>query len=759
MADHTHDELFHRTSLLTPYVGGNIKEEEEDFRLRRVKEQQMILDRQRDLDKTGSSKLDYDYVGEYRASLGLNKGETSVKYQQHYINIDSRHRTTEPTVDKGDFHILDNNPITFVAGSNDLYFADEDHGYEVGDRITVNGVVGTHLTLRMSFKATNVNDETVDRTLLEFKTNSNLMRINTPHADMGMSATDHGSISIEGVKGNISNTYLESIPINLINNTHSIIMADPDNNTDHAAFLANDAEWISVQGNSALKMQFLMSFFFVDLGTPYSGSFIPTRYNININFLSIYSIPINEVNAEYPVSTDYVHGYHTITKIDSNGFWITIPDRTASGPGNSGGGAVTVAKINDISSGYTDPNSYTVGIESFNNVVMARLVSTEFPITEKVIRTASNNKIYWQNIDDGDHMYSIEVEAGNYNPDDLVTLMEQKFATVSRINKSEDNEYVASHTTNHFIQTNININTDEVSFRSYRQSILSKPIIGIEPDVQEDPSLDPDFDTLASNGFDIVIQHANHRLSVGSVILIKDAVSHMGIPSNRLNSEHVITEIVSADSYKIHLDRFNLVNQRYATAGGVSVIIFTPTKFRLRFDLSDTMGEILGFRNPGKETSITPFSTEIKNTDAYDSEVSKTATGIDKVITHNSISLAGDNYILMKIDQFEKSGNTFHDIGPVKSTFAKIQLSGTAGNMVFNTFVPASVIFQQPIVTLSELSISFYSPMGNLYNFNGINHSFTLEILTRKEIPIHTEISAHTGKGMVDLHKESNMVM
>ena len=48
--------------------------------------------------------------------------------------------------------------------------------------------------------------------------------------------------------------------------------------------------------------------------------------------------------------------------------------------------------------------------------------------------------------------------------------------------------------------------------------------------------------------------------------------------------------------------------------------IYAPNIFRLRFDKSDTLGNILGFRYAGKNTSITNYETTITNNESYYNE-------------------------------------------------------------------------------------------------------------------------------------------
>ena len=112
----------------------------------------------------------------------------------------------------------------------------------------------------------------------------------------------------------------------------------------------------------------------------------------------------------------------------------------------------------------------------------------------------------------------------------------------------------------------------------------------------------------------------------------------------------------------------------------------------------------------------------------------------------------------MVIDQFITNNTNMLDVGSVKQAFGKILLNDIPGNTLFNTFVPATMIFQDPIASISQLDIHFYSPDGSLYNFNNVNHSFTIEIMTKEEIPTDSGISARTGRRLQDVRKEANII-
>ena len=172
--------------------------------------------------------------------------------------------------------------------------------------------------------------------------------------------------------------------------------------------------------------------------------------------------------------------------------------------------------------------------------------------------------------------------------------------------------------------------------------------------------------------------------------------------------------------------------------------ILIPNSFRLRFDYDDTLGHILGFKNPGCPSSITCYATKQSNKDYY--EYQKRLEEMSLIPKNPEIICApqidGDSYIIMVINELK----TLYTLGKIKDAFTKILLCDEPGKVLFNTFVPTFYFFDDPINELFELTISFYQPNGQLYDFNGIDHSFTLEIVTIYDIPEGAGLSIHTGK-------------
>jgi len=90
-----------------------------------------------------------------------------------------------------------------------------------------------------------------------------------------------------------------------------------------------------------------------------------------------------------------------------------------------------------------------------------------------------------------------------------------------------------------------------------------------------------------------------------------------------------------------------------------------------------------------------------------------------------------NNYVLMLADvPFNDQINLFNT-----STYAmaKIYLAGELNSYVYDQFIQLGSKFQESISTLSSLTFSFYSPDNNLYDFNNVEHSFTIEIVEQLE--------------------------
>ena len=670
----------------------------------------------------------YDPYEGYLSKYGLNNRETYNQKDIVYVNIDSKFRRKEPSIISSDVILLQNNPIRLFHNSNIMRVTHLSHGYKVNELVTLNHIINKVSVLKTVVGGVKAIDFINESTYATIKFNHGISQDYTG-----------GDITadISGIVGGVDSSYLGNIPINSINKIHSVLLIKPKEDTVPAEPYSSDT-------------------FYILLPKEYSGTYIPNNYNFKIKMSSIGGISTSYLNAAYPIDTDHRQGYFSINSITDDTYDIIIKNIASidtnikTGTENGvdylvcGGSNVVVSKVTHVLAGYTNPNKYKISLgKTYNNVSGIRLVSSEFPNSKQVIRSlpeeTRNNRIYWQNLDDGDHMYHIEIDPGNYGPTNLVAELQNKFYATQRVSLSGNEDIISSYTKNHYVRADINTSTNVVEFRSYKEAILIKPFTNISPDIDENSSEDT---FSGQEEFKITVTHPNHGLYVGNKILVQQSITHMGIPASILNIEHQIIEVDDENSYKFILPKFNLSSSgRTNTKGGVAVYIYVPDSMRLRFDLSDTLGEVLGFRNPGNSTSITKYAHIITNKDPYEVDTTINALGEASSITNNFVNLGGDDYFLMVI---KRLGSIYNN-GPIKESFSKILLTDTPGKVMYNSYISAPKFFKEPI-NIDELEFEFYSPDGTLFDFSGLDHSFTLRLESDIEFPKGTRISSKTGK-------------
>lgn len=658
----------------------------------------------------------------------LDDGTNRRRFKTTYINIDSKFRIREPSSQVEDAFLLLQDPLTFRKGSNTIFVNHPNSNYEEGDLITLTGATARQTILRTF-------DDNGEPSL-QIPAGCNFMRITMMHGiPLDYTGTEI-QVEFNGIRGDRgtveTSSFLGNIPTNILNSRYSIKLSLSEDDLSDGCDLSDyPADYLDEGPDH----------FFVILPRAMHNpanepAYVLREYNYKVLCLSLAGIPLNLINAEYPITPDRRNGFHVIRNVGSQGYNIETIN-TAVQDADLGGSCIYIARITSVNTGYPNPNSYSIDLgRTFHDIVSARLISIEFPNSQQVFRIGDefgNNMLCWNDIDDGDFLYCIEVPTGNYTPARLAAVLEGLFFNTPRVNAGAD--IGATYTQNHFVQVSIDTETDIVTFKSFKEFVLVEPITDVTPT--------PSATTPAGTQFILTITHPGHGLtSAGETVMITDAIAHLGIPASSLNSEHEVFEIIDENSYRIRLPRLNLESTKEDTKGGASVTILVPDLFRLRIDQENTLGGLLGFRNPEDPNSVTSFSTVITNNDPYAFDVNTNAFGEPLDLTNNAVQISGDNYVLMIADPLV----TLYSIGPIKEAFAKINLCDLPGKILFNSHVSTSKLYEDPIHELSTLNIAFYSPDGSLYDFNGLDHSFTIEIVTVQDIPSGTGISANTGR-------------
>jgi hypothetical protein len=93
-----------------------------------------------------------------------------------------------------------------------------------------------------------------------------------------------------------------------------------------------------------------------------------------------------------------------------------------------------------------------------------------------------------------------------------------------------------------------------------------------------------------------------------------------------------------------------------------------------------------------------------------------------------SISLEGENYIYITLDNSGIDFRTILNTTNIPNTFAKVILTEPPGNMCFNSFISEARVFKNPIARLDTLKIRVVDSRGFSFNFSDINYSISLKI-------------------------------
>ena len=630
-----------------------------------------------------SKSLDNSKTSKRRSEKKEAHNDIKQIVRRSKYNIDSRHRNYESK------NILDNrvnqlslNPITIInrnENESEMIIYHPNHDYDIGDNIVIQGIKSASINLSLG---------------ITFIANSSYAKIEHKNHGLDSSTTNDIHINITGFIGNTNNgTQYNNIPINKINGLHKVY------------FVRNDRD---IENNNHYYI------FMENVIANFSSVYDLT--SINITFDNINGIKLNLLNANYPLSIDQVQGYHVINSVADDTYSVQLEINNNISIYEKGGDSVWTARVIEFIEGYSNNNYYKIPLKkTFNNVSRIKLISTEFPNTEKPIKSIPeskrNNMFRWKLEDDGDTIYSIELEPGNYSIEllekSIFNAIESTFRDTIRIVNSNLTDY--RYYDYHQCTVDIEPRTDTFSLEFYTTIFYPKALTYKRPSEYTD------------NTGRFIVTHPNHRLQVGSIITIVSATNTDSVPQEVINSTFNIEKIINENTYQIKLPLYNIsTSNTDVTNGGDAMGIRFPIKSQLLFDSRDTIGPLIGFRNTGKSNAITNYSYKNTNKDVYQNDVVLN----EDEYPNNSINLSGDSYITMITPIVKDSYNS----GEKDNVFAKLLLSDEPGTVIYNQFVQLGEHFDPPIENLSSWEVGFFDPNDEPYDFGDINHSYTLEI-------------------------------
>lgn len=626
----------------------------------------------------------------------INTYGNSKKYKTTPYNIDSRYRNIKPkNILDSNIIILNNDPLSFTSNSNIVKINIPNHTFNIKDRIILENVSGFNMILsnniylmyNFNYAIININNHNI----IKSKTNSQKI-ILEPLEDLGRY---FGSLSTNNFIGPKEIVFMEDIDF-IPQNIYSELKITETELKNNYLFFELPFIYTSEQ--------------IVDEKVSFTNFYnIPKMFRFK--FSSIASIDIGYINANYPITYNRFNGFHEITNTDNDNIYIELK-LYANNNIISGGKNIKISKIVKSLEGFVESNNYIVNLKkNFTNVVRIELISTEFFFLDNLIKssgTYKNNKLYWQHLDDGNTIYSIEVKEGNYNPDNLIEEITNSMNNVERLGSTDENKIY------NLFDVTLNNDTNLVKFIAYKFEFLPN-------------SLSAKLIEINGNEYyEITVTHKNNLVEINDIISIKGARNIGKIPNSVINMDHIVYKVNNRIStYSFILEPFKALGvDNIDGDGGDAISIKTRARVRFLFDKTDTIGNILGFKNVGEENSITNFNHIVTNQDDYIYPNVFDYVG-NLNINNNILNLTGPElYLMMHLNNYESIISN----SSMGSCFAKILLTGSPGDAIFNTYINYPVEFDIPIKSLNELNIRFTFPDGTLPNFNNLNHSFTLLI-------------------------------
>jgi len=624
--------------------------------------------------------------------------ENSYKYRITRVNIDSRNRNTTPkNITSNTNNVTVSNPFTLTANNNIIRINLPNHGLSINDKITITNILGQEFylrTLEMTQGSNFIKINHNNHGMIPFSTSTNTNTNTNTSTNTNKTYAEY-QIVISGITNN-GVTYLQNIPLNVLNNFQTVYFNTNNNST------------------------YDVNFYYIKIPLVPNQTAI---YNINykVTYKHLYGIPLSSINSNYPVNADQQNGFQTVNEIiDNNNFNIQTDYIANSNVSSCGGNNISINTIVDYIEGYPNNNHYIISLnKTFYNVSKLRLISTEFPNTDKIIRDSpvsrKNNQIYWQSLGDGDTIYSINITPGNYNTIDLTTEINNQISKVNIINSNIVTTATYNYSKYFTSVVAINTNSNLFTIQFFGTLNIINPFNIV-------------VNTSNNNIYYLEINHPNHLLTVGTQITIQNSTSIGVVPDYVINNVQTITSIIDNSHYIVQLKPFNILqNDSIITSGGGnSVQIIYPFIARLLFNYQGTVGNLLGFRNVGQPNSITQWDYIISNNTSYVNDILTDATGIPitSSVISNYINLNGDNYLIISNPLLKNTVDT----GGINGVFAKILLAGPPGYILYNQYIQLGDELNEGIQSLSELEFYFYALDGTLYEFNGLEHSFTIEI-------------------------------
>lgn len=564
----------------------------------------------------------------------------------------------------------------------------------------------------------------------------------------------------------ISNTsFIGNIPVNYLNNIHNMYLTKytlfSQNNIPNPVLIPD----IPVANIFYIYLYDIYTKRIFDMVMPSEDMVIFTTYenivsDISITYNHYGGILTNRINSDRYIEGEISFKY--VKQIVKDKYIIIDIGQYALYKNiDFGGNDIYIEHLSDYESGYPLPNNYVVSLEKiYSRIVKIRMVNSVFPKTYKLINDGltggkRNNRFYWQYIMDSKNTFMIEIPPGNYDADTLALALKSKIEEITYFNEiinkytnnkidiqiNKESNTVIFKDMRFLYSVNIDVNSFEYNkiTNTFKNSYYSYPS-GTYYNFFPNANLVIDLVCITINIF-------KNQLRVGDTIEISNCPLFIG---TNINGKHIVTRvdnnsydiiIYDASDYEIY-EKTHIQNIEDIKVSKMTISV--PVRFRILFDKPDTLGEILGFRNIGNETSITPYDSTITNDTLYDFEIRNNYRKSNQNIRKN-ILVAYPAYFLITCDEISNMSNTSTDI---RDIFYKINTGTNSDSMqdvnnksyIYDSYVDTPIYFNEPLKRLSKLTLQFLNPDGTYFDFGTSDHSFVLEIVTYEITPKQTSL-------------------
>lgn len=173
-------------------------------------------------------------------------------------------------------------------------------------------------------------------------------------------------------------------------------------------------------------------------------------------------------------------------------------------------------------------------------------------------------------------------------------------------------------------------------------------------------------------------------------------------------------------------------------SGIVEISVNDPYLFKWNFNENTkikwrNLYQMLGF----KDSKMLAYASKFNNT-----ILNKTGSGVLRC-PYRAITLKKSHIVWMHLNNYE----TIYDTRTNTFYFCRFNLNNVPdGQYAYDTFTPSVHTFNDaPLPVLNKIDVRIYDEMGMPYNFNGVDHSFTLEIVHYIDRLMGTDHSSRRG--------------